>query len=223
MLARVDLNLPDNNDKGESFGRFGKPICNIGRSDGREGPIVEQSRWIRPTEIVKMVRFKRPEVQIERRNMFQKMSDEDQKACCTLGRSEELLLKEDDERPTASIEKWNKKYNRQGEPTTGASTSVGIMECEECTFGTPGEEISGCRIKRYGCDKMVTTLSQVDGSAKPTAKLDDNNRKTQLNCVTKVGINIVQEESSNKNDDIEVKVENLKFIGDQIRDSLDKV
>ena len=223
-------NCQKNNEKSSNLGWFGKPICNIRKekTDIRfDSPTAEQSQWMKPTKIAKMMRIPKQIIQNERKNTYRPLedleeeSDDDKSMCSTLNGNEELWLPEENEKRKTFIEKWKKKYNN--EPNTNAhAVAEGMMKCEHCVFGTSDDIVIDCRAKCQGCGSFVSKLFKVVESHKSLSKPVMNKKKKRIGCVTKMMINNINEDID-KEDDIELKLENLKIIGEQIRDSRNKV
>lgn len=226
LFANINLKVPHNVDKGKSLGCLGKFVCNITRLEAfnqgdhpcRQGPSLEDSRWTKATKTCKLTRFMKVESQKEKRNEYSALEDE-----------------QDDD-------------DNEDEPGDQI-----MMKCERCTFGVETSEHTPATVQCLGCKLMTTRLlhplanlnghtclrksraqvEEVTTTPSPIALpsgmqlgpsgIGKELKKKRIRCVTKMSINNVAEEELNKIDGIALKLENLKILGDQIRDSLNKV
>ena len=205
--------MPENLDIGKNSGWLGRPICSISRNEeisNSEMLRVEESMWSKPKKIAKMTIILKDEFQTEMHNRFK----------CLCRHDEDC----DDE------------------PDTHVQGSDHVMKCEMCIFGTQNRDCAHTRVKCLGCGVMIDRLFQPimkvegktshmksaisstnhSGRCKQFAE-DKRKAERSVRCPTKMRINNVIEEADRKIDDITLKLENLKTIGDQIRDSLDRV
>ena len=210
IFAQINLKVLDASNKGKNVGWIGRPICNISRNEEgtNRDPSIQEAIWERPRKNVRFKKIMKEESQKSKRNRFQELAKES----------------DDEDEPNANEKKVSQ-----------------IMKCERCVFGTAHEINDQSTTECPGCGRMIDNLFQVldkihdhDKRAKAASPRLEGTRKTSnkssvdsvvkgLNLVTKMSINNITEEANDKIDDITLKLDNLKMIGDQLRDSLNRV
>ena len=172
--------------------------------------------------------------------------DDDQSTCSSLSGNAEFWFPEENEIRKKFIRDWNARYGKNDEPNDK------IMRCENCTFGIETSEHIHPIVQCLRCGLMKTKLFHPLGKSNAHSRASKafDKRKTttpslsvihsckhpgfsdsgdellkckRVQCVIKMSINNVVEDDANKIVDIAVNSENLKILGDQIRDSLNKV
>lgn len=199
----------------KSLGWLGKPMCCVTKEkpithDSPKPPmIVADAMWMRPARACKKNRIIKACLDkcCASNNKFEALAENDkpdtqednESDCSTLSGHEEFWLPENDPKRKKFIEDWNKKCKR----------NTNNMACAVCTFGA---------IEDYG--RGSSTCPECGAKV---SKLFSKTKEKRVNCVLKKTGGCLNEVVDAKMRDVEMKFENIKIIGDQIRETFNKV